>query len=232
MSKAFTFYKGASIATESSYPYTAKDGTCTSSYTTAIPQGAVTGYVAIESKNENALLDAVSNVGPVSVGVDALSDYFAHYSSGVLTKDLWCGHLLDHAVLVVGFGSLDGTDFWKVKNSWGTTYGADGYILIERGADQCGIAEDASYPVITGDVPPTPAPAPTSPAPTPAPTPAPAPTPPPAPAPVEGRCIAQKDEVTCLHTLQNGGICSWCPYYGTHCQNPGTACASGPSITV
>merc|ERR1711885_121607 len=64
MELAFNFEKTTTVATESSYPYTARDGSCKSSYTTAIPQGGVTGYTDIS--NEANLLDAVTNVGPVS----------------------------------------------------------------------------------------------------------------------------------------------------------------------
>merc|ERR1711907_261425 len=69
MDYAFSFYEGTTVATESSYPYTARDGSCKSSYTTAIPRGGVTGYKDVSS--ESALLNAVSNVGPISVAIEA-----------------------------------------------------------------------------------------------------------------------------------------------------------------
>merc|ERR1712093_451402 len=160
---AFAFYESTSIATESSYPYTAKDGSCKSSYTTAIPSGGVTGYKDIS--NEAGLLDAVTNVGPVSVAIEADQMSFQMYSSGVLTGN--CGTNLDHGVLAVGFGTDSGKDYWKVKNSWGASWGMNGYVLIQRGVDKCGIADGPpSYPTVSG-----------SPGPAPTPTPPPAPTP-------------------------------------------------------
>jgi len=162
MDYAFQFYETTSVATESSYPYTAADGTCKSSFTTAIPQGGVTGFKDIS--DEAGLLDAVSNVGPISVAIEADQSSFQLYSSGVLTGD--CGTSLDHGVLAVGFGTSDGTDYWKVKNSWGASWGMDGYILIERGDNKCGIASGPpSYPTVDGSAPPAP------PSPTPTPTP-------------------------------------------------------------
>merc|ERR1712100_740138 len=144
------------------------DGSCkTSGWTTAVPQGGVTGYK--DMGNEAGLLDAVTNVGPVSVAIEADQSSFQGYSGGVLTGN--CGDLLDHGVLAVGFGSMSGTNYWKVKNSRGSSWGMNGYVLIERGNNKCGIADGPpSYPVVNGAPVPPPAPTPpTPPAPTPVP---------------------------------------------------------------
>merc|ERR1712159_435747 len=147
MDYAFAFYEKTSVATESSYSYTGRDGTCKSSYTTAIPEGGVTGYKDISSESD--LLDAVANIGPVSVAIQANQMSFQLYSGGVLTGR--CGKNLDHGVLAVGFGSESGTDYWKVKNSWGASWGDNGYVLIERGTNKCGIADGPpSYPTVSG----------------------------------------------------------------------------------
>merc|ERR1711904_267305 len=149
MDYAFSFYKTTSVASEDSYAYTGRDGTCKSSYTAAIPEGGVTGYKDISS--ESALLDAVANTGPVSVAIEADQMSFQLYSGGVLTGN--CGTNLDHGVLAVGFGSESGTDYWKVKNSWGASWGDNGYVLIERGVNKCGIADGPpSYPTVSGSV--------------------------------------------------------------------------------
>merc|ERR1711862_907253 len=102
--------------------YKAADGTRKTSYTTAIPRGGVTGYKDVRSESD--LLDAVTNVGPISVAIEADQFSFQMYSSGVLTGS--CGTNLDHGVLAVGFGTSGGTDYWKVKNSWGASWGMNG----------------------------------------------------------------------------------------------------------
>ena len=85
----------------------------------------------------------------MSVSIDAGGSAFQFYSSGVFTGQ--CGTQLDHGVTAVGYGSTDyGTQYWIVKNSWGTQWGEEGYIRMLRGIDAqeglCGIAMDASYP--------------------------------------------------------------------------------------
>merc|ERR1712072_671225 len=88
-----------------------------------------------------------------SVNVDFINTHndFQFYSSGVMTGT--CGDSLDHGVLAVGYGTYsDGNDYYKVKNSWGASWGMDGYILLGRGSDygksgQCGILSGPpSYP--------------------------------------------------------------------------------------
>merc|ERR1712190_124286 len=90
---------------------------------------------------------------PVSIAIEADKSAFQRYSSGVLTST--CGTNLDHGVLLVGYGSENGQDYWKVKNSWGTSFGENGYIRLLRGkggAGECGLLKQPSFPVIGGSV--------------------------------------------------------------------------------
>lgn len=74
---------------------------------------------------------------------------FQNYVSGVITGDA-CGTNLDHGVLAVGYGTLDGEEFFLVKNSWGAAWGDEGYLRIgvASGAGVCGINSSASQPTI------------------------------------------------------------------------------------
>jgi len=146
MQYAFDWAKGTSLASMTSYPYKARDGSCQQTYDEAIPKGGVTGYKEI--KDEADLQNAVGTVGPVSVAIEASGMTFQLYSGGVLTGT--CGTDLDHGVLAVGYGTLGGKDYWKVKNSWGKSWGTNGYVLIQRGTNKCGIADGPpSYPIVS-----------------------------------------------------------------------------------
>jgi cathepsin L len=133
------------ITTEAAYPYTAADGTCNTNVTAA---ATLTSFKDVTSGSETALMAAV-NIGPVSVAIEADQNCFQFYSGGVLS-DPSCGMNLDHGVLLVGYGTDATTnqDYWIVKNSWGATWGEQGYIRLIRGSNECGIAQDASYPIV------------------------------------------------------------------------------------
>jgi len=132
------------IDTEASYPYTAADGTC--SYNAANSGGDLNKYVNVNTGDENDLLAKV-NLGPTSVAIDASQSSFQFYSTGVYNEPACSTSQLDHGVLAIGWGVDSGTDYWIVKNSWGSDWGQNGYIWMSRNAgNQCGIATMATLP--------------------------------------------------------------------------------------
>lgn len=149
MDNAFEYVEDYGLCTEEDYPYQASKGTCMSSDC----KSAVTlrSCFDVPQNNELMLKEAVSQQ-PISVAIEADTRVFQMYTSGVITGDA-CGTNLDHGVLVVGYGNEDGVDYWLVKNSWGTSWGDDGYVKIERSDSTndpgvCGIAMQPSYPQV------------------------------------------------------------------------------------
>jgi C1A family cysteine protease len=153
MDNAFSWTKSnGGLCTESGYPYTSgstgQKGTCTTTCTKNT-NVAPKSFTDVARNSDSALMTALAQQ-PVSIAIQADQPAFQLYKSGVLTGT--CGTNLDHGVLAVGYGTWsDGTDYYKVKNSWGTTWGMSGYILIQRGNPQrcgeCGIlCGPPSYP--------------------------------------------------------------------------------------
>ena len=151
MDNAFSYVRdNRGIDNEVGYPYYGKElGYCY--YNPQYNAASDTGFVDLPSGDENALKVAVATVGPVSVAIDATRPSFMSYRSGIYDEPT-CGNglaNLDHAVLVVGYGSENGREYWLVKNSWDTTWGDGGYIKMSRNkSNQCGIATKPSYPLV------------------------------------------------------------------------------------
>jgi cathepsin L len=133
------------IDTESSYPYTAADGTC--NYNAANSGSTLSAYSNVASGDESALQNSVYQ-GPTSIAIDASQSSFQFYSSGVYSDPSCSSSQLDHGVLAVGWGhdSSSNQDYWIVKNSWGSDWGQQGYIWMLRGSNECGVATMATLP--------------------------------------------------------------------------------------
>jgi C1A family cysteine protease len=143
MDNAFSWVSQNGICSEKSYPYTSGSGRTGTCQKGCSPVVTITGHTDVPARNEDALKAAVSK-HPVSVAIEADKSAFQLYRSGVLDSSS-CGTNLDHGVLVVGYGT-DGKDYWKVKNSWGASWGEEGYIRMVRNKNMCGISQQASYP--------------------------------------------------------------------------------------
>jgi C1A family cysteine protease len=124
---------------EADYQYTAKDGTCETD--AAKGKVLVTQIHEVEAKSIDQLKAAIAQ-GPVSVTIEADQTVFQMYKNGIFDS-VACGTELDHAVTAVGYGSEDGKDFYIVRNSWGATWGEQGYIRIAavEGEGICGIQQ-------------------------------------------------------------------------------------------
>jgi len=137
--------QGGAIDTEAAYPYKGYNGQC--SFSAKQSGATIQGWTGVPQGDEEALLDAVATVGPVSIGVDA-SVGWQLYMGGIM-RGLLCSsnpNRMDHGVAIVGYGTEKGKDYWIIRNSWGEMWGEKGYARIARGKNACGLANAASYP--------------------------------------------------------------------------------------
>lgn len=84
----------------------------------------------VNQNSPRALKEAVA-IGPVAVAVESDNTPFMFYNGGILDAPYECGSELDHAVIIVGYGTANHTDYWLVKNSWGDKWGEHGFIRIK-----------------------------------------------------------------------------------------------------
>jgi len=169
---AYDFVQNHGLALEKDYPYTGRDSPCNQT-AAAHPAATLTGHVKLIQNDYASVMQALSTVGPLAVNVWALP--FQSYSSGVFNGCSYKSSMdIDHVMQLVGYGTDAGKDYWIVRNSWGSSWGENGYIRLAReqqslqtcgldmtpadgtGCDgdpaavgvcgQCGILYDVSYP--------------------------------------------------------------------------------------
>uniref|UniRef100_A0A8C5WIC9 Cathepsin S n=1 Tax=Leptobrachium leishanense TaxID=445787 RepID=A0A8C5WIC9_9ANUR len=145
MTQAFQYIiDNAGIDSDSFYPYTAQNQNC--HYDPAGKASTCAKYTEVNPGTEDTLKQALATIGPISVAIDARRPSFYFYKSGVY-EDPECSQDVNHGVLAVGYGNMDGKDYWLLKNSWSEKYGDQGYIRIARNhGNLCGVASYPSYP--------------------------------------------------------------------------------------
>jgi C1A family cysteine protease len=151
MDGGFEYAIDNGICSEAEEPYVSGVTENKEKCTTCANVAQFTSFVDVEADNQLQLKATVAQ-NPVSVAIEADTRYFQSYSSGILTSTD-CGTDLDHGVLIVGYGSESNTDYWLVKNSWGISWGEEGYVKIGRSDSTsspgiCGIAMQPSYPIV------------------------------------------------------------------------------------
>jgi C1A family cysteine protease len=136
---AYKYVKGAGgLATEASYPYSSYYGTTGSCHSSSSQYVVtVTGYTTISGESNMAAW--VQQHGPLSVCVDAST--WNSYNGGIMKS---CGKQVDHCVQAVGVDATS-SGYWKVRNSWGTSWGESGFIRLAYGANTCAITNDPTY---------------------------------------------------------------------------------------
>lgn len=152
--------KNNGLCTEDAYPYVSGDttinGPCQKSCS-VVCGSDISSTVAVSHNSDSAMISALAEQ-PVSVAISADPISFQLYKSGVYTDS--CGTAIDHGVLLVGYGTMNGLDYYIMKNSWGEEWGDQGYMYMGRGNDpatgkpynggkgQCAVLTNGVYPVL------------------------------------------------------------------------------------
>ncbi|XP_046449018.1 ervatamin-B-like [Daphnia pulex] len=131
---------GGQVA-NATYPYKGTAGSCQYSQGITKVSGRLSRYIYLDS-NERTILSALLQRGPITVSIAANSKFIL-YSSGIFDDDSCKNGTINHGVVLVGYGRANGTDYWIVRNSWGTSWGLNGYILMKRNVNICRLAEYA-----------------------------------------------------------------------------------------
>lgn len=147
MDGAFKYVEQHGLCSDIEYPYTATQTSCMNCDKIVY----ISSCYDVKPNDQLSLKNAVT-ISPVSVAIEADTFYFQSYSGGILDSPQ-CGTNLDHGVLIVGYGTENGLDYWLVKNSWGVTWGMNGYVKILKSNNTndpgiCGIAMQPSFPMI------------------------------------------------------------------------------------
>ena len=131
---------GTGIAADVSYRYEAVEGECLDY---KLKKSGISSYAIIERGNEEDIIAAVVEHGAVSVLINVQEDLLFFSGDGIYSNKN-CGVSPAHAVTVVGYDE----ESYIIKNSWGPSWGNDGFFRMQRGSNMCGIANHASVPIV------------------------------------------------------------------------------------
>lgn len=138
-------YRGG-ISLEVDYPYKGFVGECRASQYNKF-NFTIKSIFEDHHNDEENLLHTVAISGSIVITININNESFMRYSSGVYYEDN-CSHVTNHAVLLVGFGSENGEDFWVIQNSFGVRWGEEGFIRVARNRENhCGVASESIFPV-------------------------------------------------------------------------------------
>ena len=139
MEYVFEYAKNHPVDLDIDYPFIKTAKTCPSKLWTHV---SVSDYKVLmideNDKAEQQIPYILHHFGPVAIGIDSTT--MNDYTGGIFTADM-CSNDIDHAVTIIGYTK----DAWIIKNSWGSDWGVDGYLYLERGKNACGVAEYMVY---------------------------------------------------------------------------------------
>ncbi|CAG9798782.1 unnamed protein product [Chironomus riparius] len=141
--------KTGGLSLQNNYPYIENQSQCEKNVKRV--NFRIKEMIEFEREDEELLKKALYNAGPIIGVIDSLNDSFYRYSSGIYYEE-GCNdetRMPTHAILLIGYGTENGLDFWTFKNSYGNKWGESGYMRIARNRNNhCKIASFNLIPII------------------------------------------------------------------------------------
>lgn len=137
---ALAYLQKEGVCLQSDYPYTGRNGVCQTGCNKVVRVGEVATVVDTPGSNVENHVAAIQN-GPINIGIDASNPAFRNFQKGVVKASECTKVGLNHSVIIVAYGvdAQTGLEFWKIRNSWATSWGDNGHIYVEAVRGTCGV---------------------------------------------------------------------------------------------
>lgn len=147
---AFEYIRDHGVSLKTKYPYTEMENAECGRNETLDRSGVfIRDYARIKPGDEEKMKEVIATLGPLACSMNADLVTFEQYSGGIFNDDQCNEGEVNHSVVVVGYGTENGRDYWIIKNSYSENWGENGFMKLPRNENSfCGIASECSYPIL------------------------------------------------------------------------------------
>ncbi|XP_061391827.1 procathepsin L-like [Musca vetustissima] len=146
---AFEYIRDHGVSVASKYPYTQMENAQCGRNETTDKGVYIRDYARIKPGDEAKMKEVIATLGPLACSMNADVVSFEQYSGGIYDDNQCNQGEVNHSVVVVGYGTENGRDYWIVKNSYSANWGENGFFRLPRNENSfCGIASECSFPIL------------------------------------------------------------------------------------
>ncbi|XP_049877305.1 uncharacterized protein LOC126374633 isoform X1 [Pectinophora gossypiella] len=138
--------RAGGVVGEYDYPYQDSVNFC--QFDPSKIKATVAQVIPYNVQSEEALREMLFTGGPIAIAVNAKT--LSLYPGGILRAVDCSPQPVGHAVLLVGYGTENGVPYWIIKNSWGGTWGEQGYFRMSRYENTCGLLNPYAVLAVAG----------------------------------------------------------------------------------
>ncbi|KAI8119989.1 Cathepsin L [Lucilia cuprina] len=145
----FEYIRDHGVSLEAKYPYTEMENAQCGRNETYDKGVFIRDYARIKPGDEEKMKEVIATLGPLACSINADLISFGQYSGGIFDDDACNQGEVNHSVVVVGYGTENGRDYWIIKNSYSSNWGENGFMKLPRNENSfCGVASECSYPLL------------------------------------------------------------------------------------